>query len=366
MGFFLNLFGFPEQSYAETQQSLIEIASFTPVPSTTGYFREHCEFSLSDGSTVSAGIFSMPSVTNLRDAVQKAVLEICPDAKKKMACTTLQNIIGEARALHSDSAIVDNGAVIQAASQFNFLEFPSPRFTPEAGIEDYEFDPTQGPACATACGAGTAYRNYLVPMSFQQEEEIKRGQTKQDQLNGLESAEIFLSSELGEMPWTVSNGYIESSRLKLKRVNQMIKGRPELREKIISLISIGVHEDTAVTDHRSQGRIVTQTYNSAISIGYSRLPLSVWEPVATAVLDATYEATLLVGVLKTIECIKNGRTRPVILLTKVGGGVFQNKDSWIRQSIKRSLDRLKLLGVGLDIRIVHFGRIQEDYSNLEE
>mmetsp|Transcript_32688 Transcript_32688/g.49260 ORF Transcript_32688/g.49260 Transcript_32688/m.49260 type:complete len:366 (-) Transcript_32688:231-1328(-) len=364
MGFFLNLFGFAEQSYVETQKSLLEIASFNPVPSDTGYFREHCQFSLNDGSTISAGTFSMPSVAELRDAVHEAASEISPDEKNRLQ-TNLQNIVGEARELHSNGKLTDNGAVIQAASQFNFLEFPSPRHTPENGIEDYEFDATQGPACATACGAGTAYRNYLVPVPFQGGGGTKRGQTKQNQLNGLENVEKMLLDDLGEIPWTVKNGYIESSTSKLKKLSDMMEERPELRETIISRICIGVHEDTAVTDHRSNGKIVTQTYNSAISIGYSRVPLSVWEPIATSVLDATYEATLLVGVLKSIESIKSGRPRPTILLTKVGGGVFQNKDSWIRQSIKRALDRVKVHGVALDVQIVHFREISDNYLILD-
>jgi hypothetical protein len=56
--------------------------------------------------------------------------------------------------------------VVQAASQFNFLEFPSPGCLPEEGISNYANDHTQGPACAVACAAGTAYRNYLVPLPF--------------------------------------------------------------------------------------------------------------------------------------------------------------------------------------------------------
>ncbi len=52
--------------------------------------------------------------------------------------------------------------MFQVASQFNLLEMISPNVTPDDGIGIYENDPTQGPACAIACGAGTIYRNYLV------------------------------------------------------------------------------------------------------------------------------------------------------------------------------------------------------------
>ena len=40
------------------------------------------------------------------------------------------------------------------------MEIISPSVTPEAGIDGYETDRPQGPACAIACGAGTIYRNY--------------------------------------------------------------------------------------------------------------------------------------------------------------------------------------------------------------
>ena len=46
-------------------------------------------------------------------------------------------------------------------------EMVSPSVSPEDGIDRYEGDHTQGPACAIACGAGTIYRNYLVPVDVQ-------------------------------------------------------------------------------------------------------------------------------------------------------------------------------------------------------
>jgi hypothetical protein len=34
---------------------------------------------------------------------------------------------------------------------------------PEHGVTVYSGDPTQGPACALACAAGSVYRNYFCP-----------------------------------------------------------------------------------------------------------------------------------------------------------------------------------------------------------
>jgi hypothetical protein len=135
-----------------------------------------------------------------------------------------------------------------------------------------------------------------------------------------------------------------------------------------------------VTDDPEYRHTVTQTYNSAISIGYSKLPSSLWEPLARLVLKATYEATLLVGVLKTVQSRKLGnpallpsssssasspRAPPPILLTEVGGGVFGNDHRWIIEAIERAVDRVGVYGVDLDVQIVHFGKISPRYRVLE-
>ena len=75
----------------------------------------------------------------------------------------LSEVIGDAQQLHVENP----GSVFQVASQFNLLEMSGPNDTPEIGIGGYEDDYTQGPACAIACGAGTIYRNYLVPVGDQ-------------------------------------------------------------------------------------------------------------------------------------------------------------------------------------------------------
>lgn len=302
----------------------------------------------------------MPSVLDLRKCINGKL----PD-NKKTSCEKIvvHNIVGEARSMHSLSKF--QGGVVQAASQFNFLEFGSDTVTPEEGIEGYIYDQTQGPACAIACAAGTAYRNYLVSVPF--ETTSKRGQHKRAQLNGLEKVENYLECRLDQVPWEVRNGYIESTREKLEDLNALLKNESVVREEIISLLCIGVQEDTTITDlPPEQQALLTQTYNSAISIGYSSLPTHLWEPIAKIVLDATYEATMLVGLLKTIEARAAGKSRPPpILLTKVGGGVFQNCDSWIIASIARAIERVQQYGIETDVRIVHFGTVDEAYRKLE-
>jgi len=50
--------------------------------------------------------------------------------------------------------------LFEVASQINLLEMINQSSKPEDGIGIYEYDNTQGPKCAIACGAGTIYRNY--------------------------------------------------------------------------------------------------------------------------------------------------------------------------------------------------------------
>jgi hypothetical protein len=365
MGFFANLFQFKEGAYHMTQRALLDTAKFTPDVS-KGYFKEHCEFTLQNGQHVSAGVFSMPSVADLRSCVEENLALLLDGAagdKTNQEATstesttmTVQTIVGQARSLHSEF----EGAVFQAASQFNFLEFPSSSTTPEAGIEVYKFDRTQGPACAIACAAGTAYRNYLVPVPFANIADVRqRGQVESAQLNGLQAVETYLVSEhLKEVPWFVKNGYIESNKPKLDALNKLLEEKPHVRDEIISRLSIGVQEDTTATDplvQEGKHLLVTQTYNSAISIGYSMQPLNLWEPIARTILEATYEATLLVGLLKTIEARQNKKKRPSIFLTQVGGGVFQNKHSWIQAAIDRAVDKVSKYGIEMDIHVVRFG-----------
>ncbi|KAL3931042.1 MAG: hypothetical protein SGBAC_011493, partial [Bacillariaceae sp.] len=416
MAFFENTFGFEESSYRSTQKGLLKraIFSYAPPNPTRDYWQEHCSFQISNGDIgtrqVSAGTFSMPSVEQLRSRIQREMTLLSSHQKQQGArsycatqeqpTVTVRNMVGEARSLHSEPFATilgkaskysatdfpaENYYVFQAASQFNLLEFPSPSTTPEAGIEAYIYDRTQGPACATACAAGTAYRNYLVPMmkdddrSSSRNESTpnpvmqQRGQTKHCQLNGLKRVENYLetSTTLQKVPWVVQNGYMEGKKRSIADLNALLKSDSQLHDALVRRIQIGVQEDATVTDcPTANGEcLVTQTYNSAISIGYSKMSNELWIPMAKIVLQATYEATLLVAMLKAVQFAFDGNPKTVtVVLTKVGGGVFQNDNSWICEAIKRAIDQVEELitkphGIGLDIRIVHFGRIEDEYMS---
>jgi hypothetical protein len=382
--FFKSLFGFSETNYSNTKKKLEAMATFETVAN-GHYHREKCTFQLKmekDGfgvslCTVSAGTFSFPSVQELR----AHTAELAPTPPSNGANQNeavrgrirIKNVVAEARSLHL--APDNDGAVVQAASQFNGLEFISPHRTPEYGITRYVNDPTQGPACAIACAAGTAYRNYLVPVPFGLAEVglvegRTRGQTRTNQLNGLIEIEAYLIQEtsLEYVPWKVKNGYIDSTVEQLTSFNTLLTNEDISEEALLARLRIAVQEHTTVTDDPALRQTVTQTYNSAVSVAYSSLPPNLWEPLARLVLRATYESTLLVGLLAAIEAsASRGPTQPppTVFLTQVGGGAFGNKREWIVDAIQQAVERVSVYGVDLNVKVVHRGHVHFMYNVLE-
>jgi hypothetical protein len=250
----------------------------------------------------------------------------------------LSEVVADAQTLHADPE--NAGAVFQVASQFNLLEMVSPHVTPEQGVGMYEDDPTQGPACAIACGAGTIYRNYFVELDGQ------IGQTATQQVDCLRD----LGKEFGNEDhrlWKMQNGYALPSASGLKEIVGKLQGMPEaeldlLREKL----RIGVQWDTQVT-LRGSKHIVTQVYCSAMPVAYSELPTSLWAPLAKLILEAAYEATLAVGLLNSTSTGCKS-----VYLTLLGGGAFGNDPAWILDGIWRAATLYKQ--VSLDVRIVSY------------
>ena len=105
-------------------------------------------FNKLSGETLNCGQLTTPALVELRSMVDLALFP---------GKLSLVERVADVQVLHRDPA--NAGALFQVASQFNLLEMISPEVSPEQGISNYQFDRTQGPACAIACGAGTIYRN---------------------------------------------------------------------------------------------------------------------------------------------------------------------------------------------------------------
>jgi hypothetical protein len=91
-------------------------------------------------------------------------------------------------------------------------------------------------------------------------------------------------------------------------------------------------------------------------VAYAGGPLSAWEPWARLVLDAAYEATLLVAALHRAAGAGTGR----VWLTFLGGGAFGNDARWIHDAIGRAFRRTAHLG--LDVRVAHFRQVDSQAS----
>src|SRR4051812_43978744 len=140
MDWFERLTGFRERQYEETR-SRLEIAG--------GRLK-----SLINGKSYRVGELELVSLERLRDRVKR---EAGPRGRLKVTV-----VAGDVRQMHQ---LPENtGALFQVASQFNLLEMVAPTVTPEDGVTGYQYDRTQGPACAIAAGAATIYRNYFAPV----------------------------------------------------------------------------------------------------------------------------------------------------------------------------------------------------------
>ena len=165
---------------------------------------------------------------------------------------------------------------------------------PGHGVTRYQHDHTQGPACAIACGAATIYRNYFAPVDG------RPGQTERRQFDGLRDVGVALSQATGHAVaslWEMKNGYALCSRAGLDAISQHFKtlGDDDL-DALRGKLCIGLHRNVEVTDAPGERRpFVSQAFCSALPVAYTSVEPRRWEPFATLVLEAAYEATLFAG-----------------------------------------------------------------------
>ena len=251
----------------------------------------------------------------------------------------LREWVGDVQKLHTFKS--NTNALFQAASQFNLLEMIEPNVTPEHGIDRYERDYTEGPACAIACGAGTIYRNYFVKIGSQ------IGQTANRQVDCLELIGKELQNEELNL-WSMRNGYALVNEEGLLAINKKLTSlSDEERESLKGKLKVGIQWNTEVTISDDK-QIVSQIYCSALPLAYSQTDSIYWENFARLILEATYEATFFAA-MKNME--DNGSN--LVYLTLVGGGAFGNEEYWILQSLEKVINKFR--NVPLDVRIVSYG-----------
>ncbi len=322
MDWFEKLTGFREGAYEETRARL-EV--------TGGRLR-----SRENGSGWRIGTLELVSLESLRARAHAARLP---------GLLRVSMVEGDVRRLHRHAE--NAGALFQVASQFNLLEMVSPSVTPEDGVARYERDYTQGPACAIAAGAATIYRNYFTPMNG------GSGQTATRQIDTLACLGAALSRALRRplsKLWRMRNGYALLTESGLAAISSHIQGLPEAeRDTLRGKLCIGLHQDVEVTDAEGPERpVVSQAFCSALPVSYCGLHGAPWQPFASLVLEAAYEATLWAAVVNA----ERGASRRVFL-TLLGGGAFGNDPAWILAAMHRALTLAE--NFGLDVRIVSYG-----------
>ena len=287
--------------------------------------------SIVNGRRMRCGTLDVASLAELRERTADVVTG--PPQLK------LRQVVGDAGSLHRDPR--NAGALFQAASQFNLLEMVSPNVTPEAGVAGYQNDPTQGPACAVACGAGTILRNYFVDVDGH------LGQNATHQIDCLADVAAHLYPT-GDPAWTMTNGYAMFEKRRLSQLNERLAVMSEAeRDAVRARLRIGVHHGVEVTT-ASTGHTVTQAYCSALPVAYNRrFPKAAFEAFARLVLEASYESTLRAAAL---NAERSGN--PTVFLTLLGGGVFGNDDGWIIDAIDRACTVLHDLP--LDVAMVAY------------
>jgi hypothetical protein len=325
---FEKLVGFKEESPAQVRR-LLEYKD--------GFIR-----SKANGRIYQSGQLDVLSLGELRRAA--ALPNALPKGGEKKL--KLYELVADVQALHEAPENV--GALFQSASQFNLLEMLNPNISPEDGIGIYEFDRTQGPACAIACGAGTIYRNYFMPVNGQ------IGQSKNVQIDCAAGLHAFLGGDI----WEMRNGYALATKSALLAAASRINNfSPAQRQAAKDSLQIGLQWDTAVTLGDSQQllaqALVSQAYCSAMPIAYNTATAEDWQPLARLVLEASYEATFYAA-KRNFE--RGGCNK--LFLTLVGGGAFGNPQNWVFDAILQAARQFE--ACPLSVAVVSYGRSNPD------
>jgi hypothetical protein len=317
MNWFETLTGFPEESPQQVRENISV-----------------------DGQTLTShrnrkvfvyGQLETPTLAELRERVNAS--------RHKSGKISVREIVADVQHLHTN--LSNAGSLFQVASQFNLLEMVSPNITPERGVGIYEYDHTQGPACAIAAGAGTIYRNYFAIVNGQ------TGQSANNQIDCLADIGGALGNTNSRL-WEMRNGYALASESGLVEIAHRLQSSNESElDKLRQLLRIGIQWNTQVTLNDSK-HTVSQAYCSALPVAYSHHPSHLWAAFARLILEAAYEATICTAILNVMRHRSNR-----LFLTLLGGGAFGNETTWIIGAIQRALTLYK--DVELDVAIVSYG-----------
>lgn len=374
--FFTDIMGIDETTFNGNNNNAIANAITFGAPSKDPFLSGHTALATAyihklDPKTLKAtdtkfqaGYFEEMSIKELRDATKimtpgggifNVVEAIDPhkndDVLKKVDSGALQ-----ALAQNKD-------AVFQIASNFNGLEFVGPKGHQVHNLTSYLRDNTQGPFASISGFPGLVLRDYYVfhtattadtpgsptqaqlalaknPYIWGQSKDDKKTNTNNGQINFLDQTNI-----------PVKQGYVILD-------NTTINNPEDEIEKM----KIGYHGNLQVTfgfkeysgKHHEKVDDTTQIINQVFTAAMdttrnANTPEN--KKVAQAILRAAYEGTLRAALFK-------GKKN--VILTLIGGGVFENDIRWIANVIK-DLENL-IISSGLNVTLIVFNSAGYDQT----
>jgi len=219
------------------------------------------------------------------------------------------------------------GATFQIASNFNCLEFVNNQDSAKNGITKYIYDKTQGPEASISAAPATLLRNYFLP-----------------EINLLDYFDG--NNKIPHIP--VINGYISLSK------NNVATLSVKTLKKYADWIKIGIHSSVQVTTGLCKNNMLTicknpqqqvnQIFTATIDLGRTsgsthwklmqkKSCTKKLEIFARMLLRAAYRGTILTAAQIAAQKENPLPGKNKVYLTMIGGGVFQNKEKWIIDSI---------------------------------
>jgi hypothetical protein len=276
------------------------------------------------------GKLETPTLAELRQRI---------DLSSYAAKISVEERVGNVQLIHQEPS--NHGAIFQAASQFNLLEMTGPHVTPERGVDIYENDFTQGPACAIACGAATIYRNYFAEVNGQ------IGQSRENQIDCLDEVGKALQNPELHL-WEMRNGYALPDADGLQHITRLLESMsPGAYDLLKSKLKVGIQWDTQVTLNGSENS-VTQVYCAALPVSYTGIAPHHWQAFARLILEASYECMLYAALINYTQT-----GNPQVYLTLVGGGAFGNARIWIYYAMRVAIEKFR--HTPLQLKIVSYG-----------
>jgi hypothetical protein len=267
------------------------------------------------GRTYHAGRFEVLTIADLRARIRPR-----PEAPGRIRLSIVRGT-GPSSDIGRLQAIAPEGVLFQAASQFNCLEAPSAHVV---AINQYTFDPTQGPRASVSAFPGTFVRHYFAPRS----DGTRFIQTDLDCVN-------LLADVLDPRIARVRSGYLQPHDI------HDAAALASALEQRFDQIRVGLHDDVEVVLGGDWGGSVptaphhriAQVFTSTIALGgYGRDDGSrQLVTIRQQLLRAAYLGTLLGAV---------ALGKHTLVLTMIGGGVFANPHDAIWDAIHWASDQV--------------------------